>query len=52
MLACMHSSCTAIECIADIFKGENFHQFHKSIAISKNHTLQIFTKCFYHISIV
>ena len=34
--------------IAGFFKGENFHEFHESIAIRENFTLEIFTKSIRH----
>ena len=34
--------------IAGIFEGENFHEFHESIAIRENFTLKIFTKSIRH----
>ena len=30
------------------FEGENFHEFHESIAIRENFTLEIFTKSIRH----
>ena len=38
----MYFTAVCSYCIAGFFEGENFHEFHESIAICENFTLVVF----------